>query len=496
MPVYDRNLLPDTYDSNWTLSGATRINSNTGIRFSSASGYARYSYNTTGFEATGYMLITCANVVGDVFICIEYVDAEDEVYDSHVVKLSTGMSLAIILQEATVDSTLTFTLYTSIANSQVGLVEALLMEQAIRSVDIEYASGTSRTTPPETGWSTDPPQWQTGRYIWQRTATTFVDGHIEYSDPVCLQNTESAGIYSIEEQYYLSTSSTSIVGGYWSTTQPTWRSGRYIWTRSRISWTDQTVTYSDATLAQALNQANEHAQEAIDAVEDLDKDLDQDGIFNRLTNNGKAQGLFLSNGNVYFNATYINAGILTVRDTNGAALFRASIDSKSVFLAGFTAAASSLYVGSIRHLNQVASGVYIGTDGITTGDTASYVTLTAGRIEGGRASYLRAGYISFRTALVGSTDVQGMRIAATGYIEVGTPRIGVGDYYEPGDKSSFTWATSGSFSSGLVKRTQFETHGGVPYNLSFSNGHLSYGAYMPTAAYPQFSRGLLISTPA
>ena len=496
MPVYDRNLLPDTYNSNWTLSGATRINSNTGIRFSSAGGYARYSYNTTGFEATGYMLITCANVVGDVFICIEYVDAEDEVYDSHVVKLSIGMSLAIILQEATVDSTITFTLYTSIANSQVGLVEALLMEQAIRSVDIEYASGTSRTTPPETGWSTDPPQWQTGRYIWQRTATTFVDGHIEYSDPVCLQNTESAGIYSIEEQYYLSTSSTSTVGGYWSTTQPTWQSGRYIWTRSRITWTDQTVTYSDATLAQALNQANERAEEAFDAVEDLDQNLDQDGIFNRLTNNGKAQGLFLSNGNVYFNATYINAGILTVRDTNGAALFRASIDSKSVFLAGFTAAASSLYVGSIRHLNQVASGVYIGTDGITTGDTASYVTLTAGRIEGGRASYSRAGYISFRTALVGSTDVQGMRIAATGYIEVGTPRIGVGDYYEPGDKSSFTWATSGSFSSGLVKRTQFETHGGVPYNLSFSNGHLSYGAYMPTAAYPQFSRGLLISTPA
>lgn len=495
MPVYDRNLLPDTYDSNWTLSGATRINSNTGIRFSSASGYARYSYNTTGFEATGYMLITCANVVGDVFICIEYVDAEDEVYDSHVVKLSTGMSLAIILQEATVDSTITFTLYTSIANSQVGLVEALLMEQAIRSVDIEYASGTSRVTPPEEGWSTTAPQWQTGYYIWQRTATTFVDGHTEYSDPICIQNTESAGIYAIEEQYYLSTSSTTPTGGSWSTDQPTWQSSMYIWTRSKITWTDQTVTYSEAVLAQALNQANEHAQEAIDAVEDLDKDLDQDGIFNRLTNDGKAQGLFLNNGDVYFNATYINAGILTVRDTSGDVLFRASIDSKNVFLAGFTAAASSLYVGSIRHLNQVASGVYIGTDGITTGDTASYVTLTAGRIEGGRASYSRTGYISFRNILVGQTDVQGMRIAATGFIVIYTPRIGVGDYPEPSATAPTTWTTSGSFSSGLVKRTMFETHGGVPYNLRISNGNLLYGAYTPTAVYPQFSRGLLVSAP-
>lgn len=495
MPVYDRNLLPDTYDSNWTLSGATRINSNTGIRFSSASGYARYLYNTTGFEATGYMLITCANVVGDVFICIEYVDAEDEVYDSHVVKLSTGMSLAIILQEATVDSTITFTLYTSIANSQVGLVEALLMEQAIRSVDIEYASGTSRVTPPEEGWSTTAPQWQTGYYIWQRTATTFVDGHTEYSDPICIQNTESAGIYAIEEQYYLSTSSTTPTGGSWSTDQPTWQSSMYIWTRSKITWTDQTVTYSEAVLAQALNQANERAEEAVEAVEALDKDLDQDGIFNRLTNNGQAQGLFLNNGDVYFNATYINAGILTVRDTSGSTLFRASIDSKDVFLAGFTAAASSLYVGSIRHLNQVASGVYIGTDGITTGDTASYVTLTAGRIEGGRASYSRTGYISFRSALVGSADIQGIRIAATGFINIGTPRIGVGDYEEPSSQFTMTWATSGSFSSGLVKRTTFETYGGVPYNLRISNGNLLYGSYMPTAVYPQFSRGLLITAP-
>lgn len=495
MATFDRDLLPSTFSS-WTKSNASGTGTALTLNANSTA-YAKYSYATTGFKSSGYLLFSCGAVSGDVFFSVHYVDEEGHHYTT-TTKCYSDMRLIIVLQEADVVGSLDFYLYHDIRHSSGTIYSpsCMLEEQAIRSVDIEYTSGTSKVTPPEEGWSTSAPQWQTGRYIWQRTATTFVDGHTEYSDPICLQNTESAGIYAIEEQYYLSTSSTTPTGGSWSTEQPKWQSGRYIWTRSQITWTDQTVTYSEATLAQALNQANEHAQEAIDAVEDLDKDLDQDGIFNRLTNNGKAQGLFLNNGNVYFNATYINAGILTVRDTNGAALFRASIGSKSVFLAGFTAAASSLYVGSIRNLNQAASGVYIGTDGITTGDTASYVTLTAGRIEGGNASYSRTGYISFRNVLVGSTNVRGMRIAATGFIVAGTPRIGVGDYNEPDDSFSFSWATSGSFSSGLVKRTMFETHGGVPYNLSFSNGHLSYGAYVPTAVYPQFSRGLLISTPA
>ena len=381
MPVYDRNLLPNTYNSNWTYSAATHTD--TSVIFTSVNSYASYSYETTGFEATGYMLIRCNNVSGDVFLCVEYVDSENTTYDSHVIRLVAGIELAIVLQEATVESTITFTLYTSTADSQVGIVEALLMEQAIRSVDIEYASGTSRVTPPEEGWSTSAPQWQTGYYIWQRTATTFVDGHTEYSDPICIQDTESAGIYAIEEQFYLSTSDQSPTGGSWSTTQPTWQTGRYIWTRSQITWTDQSVTYSDPVLAQALNQANERAEEAIDAVEDLDQNLDQDGIFNRLTNNGQSQGLFLDNGDVYINATYINTGILTVRDSSNDTLFRADISSNSVYMAGFTVTNSALYTGSRSSIFSGNSGVYIGTDGISVGQNYGYVALSDESIYGG-----------------------------------------------------------------------------------------------------------------
>lgn len=45
--------------------------------------------------------------------------------------------------------------------------------------------------------------------------------------------------------------------------------------------------------------------EVIDAV---DKKLTQEDIFNRLTNNGASQGMFIEDGNMYFNATYIKSG--------------------------------------------------------------------------------------------------------------------------------------------------------------------------------------------
>ena len=53
--------------------------------------------------------------------------------------------------------------------------------------------------------------------------------------------------------------------------------------------------------------------EVIDAV---DKKLTQEDIFNRLTNNGTSQGMFIEDGNVYFNASYIATGMLTSQNKN------------------------------------------------------------------------------------------------------------------------------------------------------------------------------------
>lgn len=188
----------------------------------------------------------------------------------------------------------------------------------ISNVDVEYASGESNTTPPTSGWATTAPDWQEGRYIWQRTVTTMQDGTQNISDPTCIQgaageNGEAGatgiGVSQIVEQYYLSTSSTTQTGGSWSTAQPAWQKGKYIWTRSQITWTDNSVTYTNPVLAKAINGANE-------AVDDLDTSLDQQEVFNRLTNNGQAQGIILQNGQLYINAEYIQSLILKVGGVN------------------------------------------------------------------------------------------------------------------------------------------------------------------------------------
>lgn len=54
------------------------------------------------------------------------------------------------------------------------------------------------------------------------------------------------GVKSIVEQYYKSTSATTMSGGSWSTTYPGWENGKYIWTRSVITYTDNTSSTTTA----------------------------------------------------------------------------------------------------------------------------------------------------------------------------------------------------------------------------------------------------------
>ena len=57
----------------------------------------------------------------------------------------------------------------------------------------------------------------------------------------------------------------------------------------------------------ALEAAKKAAQAYVDA---LDESLGQKSVFDRLTNYGKIQGLFMQNGNLYANASYVKSGVL------------------------------------------------------------------------------------------------------------------------------------------------------------------------------------------
>ena len=53
------------------------------------------------------------------------------------------------------------------------------------------------------------------------------------------------GIKTIQEQYYLSTSQTTLMGGSWSTTAPKWETGKYIWTKTVFTYTNDMVEETD-----------------------------------------------------------------------------------------------------------------------------------------------------------------------------------------------------------------------------------------------------------
>ena len=60
-----------------------------------------------------------------------------------------------------------------------------------------------------------------------------------------------------------------------------------------------------------LDEARRKVEEAEEAVKKLDTKLDQDEIFNRLTNNGEEQGLYKGeDGCIYINASYIMSGVI------------------------------------------------------------------------------------------------------------------------------------------------------------------------------------------
>lgn len=54
-------------------------------------------------------------------------------------------------------------------------------------------------------------------------------------------------VKQVDVEYYLSTSTTSAIGGEWSTTAPTWQEGKYMWSRQKVTYTDGTSITRNAT---------------------------------------------------------------------------------------------------------------------------------------------------------------------------------------------------------------------------------------------------------
>ncbi len=118
----------------------------------------------------------------------------------------------------------------------------------VKSYREQYYLSTSYSTPAGGSWSYNVPNWTDGKFMWTRTVVTYTDNTTWTSDPVCVTGSagpSGKGVKSFEVFYYLSTSSSSLVGGSWSTTAPKWEDGKYIWTKTKVTYTDNTTYESD-----------------------------------------------------------------------------------------------------------------------------------------------------------------------------------------------------------------------------------------------------------
>ena len=148
--------------------------------------------------------------------------------------------------------------------TNVSLTENISSKDAIKNVDVEYYLSTSSTTLSGGSWSTTAPTWVNGKYMWSRQKITYGDNTTEYKNQTCIAGAKGetgstgTGIESITEEYYLSTSKESQTGGSWSTTSPTWESGKYIWTRSKIVYKNPaSIAYTTPLCSSEWEAVNE-----------------------------------------------------------------------------------------------------------------------------------------------------------------------------------------------------------------------------------------------
>lgn len=129
-------------------------------------------------------------------------------------------------------------------------------ESAAYEIEVQYALGTSNTTAPNSGWSTTAPSWQEGKYVWQRTITTYGDNSSKTSDATCISGANGKGIKSTNITYQSSSNGTTAPTGSWSSTIPAISAGKYLWTRTIITYTDDSNSTSYSVSRNGTNGQN------------------------------------------------------------------------------------------------------------------------------------------------------------------------------------------------------------------------------------------------
>ena len=123
----------------------------------------------------------------------------------------------------------------------------------IKSTTITYASSTSGTTKPTSGWSSSIPSVSAGNYLWTKTVWTYTDNTSETGYSVAKMGETGAtgnGIANTVITYGLSTSETTEPAT-WASNMPVLVKGMYLWTRTVQIYTNgkSTTSYQKGYIA-------------------------------------------------------------------------------------------------------------------------------------------------------------------------------------------------------------------------------------------------------
>lgn len=138
----------------------------------------------------------------------------------------------------------------------------------ITKIQEQYYLSDSQQTLIGGTWQTTAPTWVKGKYIWTRTQFTYSNGNVTTTSPICVTGKDGAdglnggvSVKDVDIFYYQSTSATSLQGGSWTTTAPTWVNGKYVWSK--------TITYLDNGTQIESNSVcitGERGQNGIDGI--------------------------------------------------------------------------------------------------------------------------------------------------------------------------------------------------------------------------------------
>ena len=189
----------------------------------------------------------------------------------------------------------------------------------------------------------------------------------------------------------------------------------------------------------AVQGAKDYADGVVTAY---DSSLNQQAVFNKLTNNGQTQGIYLSNGKVYINATYISTGTLSASRISGGTLSLGGASNGNGILKVYDA--SGTEVGSWTNTGLVTTGAF---------------QMRISGYASGKYVYVDMGEFTVYDSQMGNVTRQGLRLSGNNahtnqmYFVAQNPSTSSGHIYTTGD---FTLEAQGS-SSTLFSRLRLNS---------------------------------------